>query len=115
MNDIETIQKARGWRECDSPIDCDYWVLPDANKHQLKLPDPLADTPEGWWEFGQIITWAMDEKRWNLSVEPYRDVAYQADIYKDDGLWLGVDYGSFREAIIGAIAEAVRHESEDKE
>ena len=34
----------------------------------LIAPDPLADTPEGWYEFGQIIKWAH-EKGWAFVLE----------------------------------------------
>ena len=119
MNDIETIQKARGWRECSEHEG--FWLRPgEAKRCEHPLPDPLADTPEGWFEFGQIIMWAH-ESGWRLNLEHYTTGKreYVSCIWsipestligesKTDG------YPDFREAIIGAIAEAVRHESEDE-
>ena len=110
MNDIETIQRERGWRRC--PDGCMYWVLTDhASKHQLSLPDPLADTPEGWWEFGQIIKWAH-EKGWAFVLEIAAH--HYCAVVNGAAGWMGNGYGDFRTAIIAALAEAVRRESEDK-
>lgn len=116
MNDIETIQKARGWRECSEHEG--FWLRPGGAKRcERPLPDPLADTPEGWFEFGQIITWATG-KKWSLSIETAHDDLYQADVYlnaeTEFAMCIGEFYGGFREAAIGAIAQAVHYESEDE-
>lgn len=93
MNDIETIQKARGWREC--PEHNGFWLSPQDNHTCVHpLPNPLTDTPEGAWEFVQILKWAEAKGR-ALAVG-----------------WMGNGYGDFRAAIIAALATAVRNESE---
>ena len=89
------------------------------------LADPLADTPEGWWEFGQIIEWA-ENQRLRSPYLPWRfDLMHYGDGHYSSRVWLvGNRYTSpplaeaassdFRTAIIAALAEAVRRESEDK-
>ena len=47
------------------------------------LADPLADTPEGWWEFRQILKWAH-EKGWVWTAEPYIGGNHQVDVFGDD-------------------------------
>ena len=92
-NDVETIQGARGWREC--PEHNGFWLSPQDNHTCVHpLPNPLTDTPEGAWEFVQILKWAEAKGR-ALAVG-----------------WMGNGYGDFRAAIIAALATAVRNESE---
>lgn len=122
MSDVETVQRERGWRECEYE---DGWHSPKiAPCEQRKLstwclqgswpflPDPLADTPDGWWEFGQTLKWAH-EKGWVWAAEPYIGGDHQVDVFGDDE-HIGYGYGDFRTSIIAALAEAVRHESEAK-
>ena len=71
-------------------------------------PDPLADTPEGWWEFGQILRWAH-ESGW---------LWFKGDAWMIRGP--GNRYGEAyhvdeRVARIAALAAAIRHESEAKQ
>lgn len=116
MNDIETIQRARGWREC--PDHNGFWLSPhDPNRCTHALPDPLADTSEGWWEFGQILRWAH-EPAWRLAVEPYHDGTYGASVFRWTDLGglrriAEVEHPDFRAAIVAALAAAVRREREE--
>lgn len=133
MNDTETIQRARGWRwygasdgkmcvgrRWFSPVSGGEFgsiheVLASCgDAHDPPWPvarDPLADTPEGWWEFGQIIKWAH-EKDWAFVLEIA--VHHYCAVVNGAAGWMGNGYGDFRTAIIAALAEAVRRESEDK-
>ena len=112
MSDVETVQRERGWQRC--PDGCMYWVLvtDHLDKHHESIPNPLADTPDGWWEFGQTLKWAH-EKGWVWAAEPYIGGDHQVDVFGDDE-HIGYGYGDFRTSIIAALAEAVRHESEAK-
>lgn len=111
MNDVETIQRARGWRECSEHNG--FWLSPQDNHTCVHpLPNPLTDTPDGWWEFEQILKWAHD-KGWELALELLPRGPYHADVYTKDRLWLGLGRGDFRAAIVAALAAAVRRESEE--
>lgn len=121
MNDIETIQRERGWRECERHNDCGEWHRGRASKGGL--PDPLADTPEGWWEFGQIIKWAEEWAANNGAQIHIVNALYANDPHE----WhvnvtdvAGIEHGGhgvgdFRAAFIAALAAAIRHESEATE
>lgn len=97
-NDVETIQRARGWRESVWPF----------------LPDPLADNPEDWWEFGQILNWAH-AKGWRLEIDHHAG-DYQVSVWVVDH-WGSLSEGhpDFRAAIVAAIAAAVRRTSSRSE
>lgn len=113
MNDVETIQRERGWHRdfCCSEPDCDWKDMWRNGDSIGLLPDPLADTSEGWLEFGQIIKWAH-EKGWAFVLEIAAH-HYCAMVNSAAG-WMGNGYGDFRTAIIAALAAAVRPESEAK-
>ena len=117
MNDTEIIQRERGWREGRALAGRDYWTRPPFGIHQLNLPDPLADTPEGWYEFGQFLKWAH-EMGWRFEIDSYGNGEYVAAVVeRAAGFgWIGFVEGpmrpDFRTAIIAALAAAVRPESE---
>lgn len=127
-NDVTTIQRARGWRECEYEDShshqpetgpCALEVYEDGESGcrygwDAPYPDPLSDTPGGWWEFEQILKWAH-EKGWELALELLPRGPYHADVYTKDRLWLGLGRGEFRAAIVGAIAAAVRRTSSRSE
>lgn len=131
-SDVTTIQRARGWRWFGARDDSQscigrrfFTTAPERNwrySHEVSVacgdaheppwaisPDPLADTPEGWWEFGQIIKWAH-EKGWAFVLEIA--VHHYCAVVNGAAGWMGNGYGDFRTAIIAALAEAVRRESE---
>lgn len=60
MNATETVRKARGAVPCACGTNYQTGNLIYGDTH-YHGPDPLADTPEGWWEFGQILEWAQRE------------------------------------------------------
>ena len=123
-SDVETIQRERGWIKIQEYCGC--WVKQGTEhhfgSHHLWLPDPLADTPEGWWEFGQILKWAEDQRLRSPYLPWLFDLVHYGDGHYSSRIWLvGNRYtspptaeasGDFRTAIIAALAEAVRHESE---
>lgn len=116
MNDVETIQGARGWRECSEHNG--FWLSPQDNPTCVHpLPDPLADTPEGWWEFGQILRWAEQRGiRWEC--DEYTtwwailDASGFGDTFKPkiEGTSDFVTKRTEREDRIAALAEAIRPE-----
>ena len=113
MNDVETIQRERGWRECERHNDCGEWHRGRASKGGL--PDPLADTPEGWWEFGQILKWAQSYfpgHSW-YQITTTKSITEVEVVVDGLSVTLKRD-ADFREACIAALAAAIRRESEDK-
>lgn len=102
MNDTEIIQRERGWR----------WYGPVAR-------DPLADTPEGWYEFGQILKWADKwcterDAFWDLTSSVLLDDeetwGYEMVIFMRDETTYSAKHADERTARIAALAAAVRHE-----
>ena len=121
MNDVETIQRERGWRECGFPAGRNYWTSPITGIHQRYLPDPLADTSEGWWEFGQIAAWRdkwCTERGafWSLIscvlLDDEQSWGYEMVIFMLGETTYSAKHADERAAIIAALAAAVRHESE---
>lgn len=123
MNATETVQRARGqvWCGCgDGQGNCysrrwlDYPTTGLATIHVVTekcgvaheppwepYPDPLADTPEGWWEFGQILEWAEAKSRVLLIMsmrEAVRKVVMQVPP---------------RQAFIESLAELVHHYTDE--
>lgn len=85
------------------------------------LPDPLADTPEGWWEFGQIAAWRdkwCTERGafWSLTscvlLDDEQSWGYEMVIFMLGETTYSAKHADERAAIIAALAAAVRHESE---
>ena len=118
-NDVEVVQRKR-YQPCTKHFD--GWRLPDGT--QLfqwgccyrsidSLPDPLADTPEGWWEFGQILKWAH-KQGWQFELGHFAG-NYEAAVWNHPYQIGRATHTDFRAAIIAALAAAVRHESEAKE
>lgn len=127
-NDVTTIQRARGWRECE--YEDENWHQPETALCVLEVyeegesccrygwyapyPDPLADTPEGWCEFGQILKWAH-EKGWRFEMDHHAG-NYQVSVWVVDH-WGSLSEGhhDFRASIVEVLAEAVRRTSNRSE
>lgn len=112
-SDVTTVQRARGWRECEHHDGCGVWQFGVIERRGL--PDPLADTPEGWWEFGQILRWAH-EKGWRLNLIHGYNGTYMGRIWPEGGVFIDGDvHPDIRAATIAALAAAVRRESENNQ
>ncbi len=129
-NDVEVVQRKR-YQPCTKHFD--GWRLPDGT--QLfqwgccyrsfdSLPDPLADTPEGWYEFGQILKWIEDKRHtkpylpWAFEIKYYGENSYSAAFWLVGNRYTAVATAEAsgsdpRGAVIAALAAAVRPESED--
>lgn len=107
---IETVQRARGWRKCDEFVPprlkhlCLGWV--EVRGGDKRLPDPLADTPEGDHEFERIKLWfrgRMAEMRVWLEVHTFNDEVHA----RIPGRQMFVALNE-KEAVILALADALR-------
>ena len=96
MNAVETVYRAMGWRP--ALWNGRYWHEPGAPEEAVAypLPDPLADTPEGWWEFGQILEWAEWSVQWDVAMAKVFDSMWRLE--------KGVG-NQFRAAFIETLAE----------
>lgn len=117
MNAVETVYRAMGWRP--ALWNGRYWHEPGAPEEAVAypLPDPLADTPEGWWEFGQILGWAEEwatgkhyRLDWALGWEPFEGKerrTWYATITHLNTIIANTSASDFRTAVLSALAEAV--------
>ena len=112
-SDVETIQRERGWHRdfCCSEPDCDWKDMWRNGDSIGLLPDPLADTPEGWWEFGQILKWA-DGEGYYFTVHTQHEQMIAACFRSGYSSLKFHQHETERGARIAALAAAVRHESE---
>lgn len=114
MNATETVRKAMGREACACGTNYQTGNLIHGDTH-YHGPDPLADTPEGWWEFGQIMEWAREQGwRWELDENGIwwciRDASgFGASFIDRWEVWVDPepDHLTERQARIEALAEAV--------
>lgn len=121
MNATETVRKGQRWEPCGSS-GCGWWSRRDAEGNEVEhrpLDDPLADTPEGWWEFGQYTKWRdalLRERGWFLERKyapghrvSAKEYHHRVTVVGGHGreLLATAEHADERTAEIEALAEAV--------